>query len=357
MAQFGDCGDINHDSISNSSSSSSSTSSTGSSNSETSSTDTDLKNYKGFRIVTFRKDVVTEVHTVPRLEGEQLDELFYTKSDFARFQASEQKRHDKKMMKQIQEMVREAMKDQLEEAHAKGATQEEIDAMMPQTPEEIFAVLGGMPTPTGMVPMAMMKPPPSVHEEHMHVHQPEREDDENLGRKIGCLLGRTDATDNERHCDGEDVDYQKHTEPKSPVSPDEKHYQTEREEEVVHGDMYGLAQEARNVNEVVSPRKDKKGGEEKSGNHADCPDQLEDFSDNDLYSILGVCIEDDTKDIAIEPKKDCTIQHTFDAKCAAESRGKKTNKHLQRPEQLLDFSDNDLYAMIGVPNDNIDSEG
>jgi hypothetical protein len=350
-------GDDDHDSISSSSSSSSAKSSNGSSNSETSSIDTDLKDYKGFRMVTFRKDVVTQVHIVPRLEADELDTLFYSKRDFARFQASEQKRHDKKMMKQIQEMVHEAMKDQLDAAQAKGATQDEIDAMMPQTPEEIFAILGGMPTPPGLVPITMMKPPPPVNEEHMD-HHPEPagsgalsfgKDDENLERDSG----RTDGGDNERNCD-DNLVYHQRTEQDPPISSDEEQRHQGREE-ISRVNKNDIAEETRNIYEVSTSRSKKCEGK-KSGNLRDRPEHFEDFSDSELYFMLGVSTED-SNNTTIKQVPNSTRQDDPKATFAVGPGGKKKNQHLHRPEQLLDFSDSDLYAIIGVIEGSEDSEG
>jgi hypothetical protein len=94
------------------------------------------------RIRFHEQESLTRTIEVERCDPEQKDELFYNKSDFARFQQDEQRRYDRMMMKKIQKMVHEQMADQISHARAQGATEEEIDAMMPQTPEEIFAVLG-----------------------------------------------------------------------------------------------------------------------------------------------------------------------------------------------------------------------
>ena len=98
------------------------------------------------RKISFHEPLTSDVREIPRRTPEENLEQFYQREDFALFQTKEQQRYDKVMMKRIQEMVTEAMKDELEEAYARNATPEEIDAMMPQTTEEIFALLGGMPT-------------------------------------------------------------------------------------------------------------------------------------------------------------------------------------------------------------------
>jgi hypothetical protein len=363
-------GDFNRDGDNSVHSSCSSSSS--SKHSETSSTDDpDMKNYKGFRMVTFRKDIVTQVHSIPRLEVDDLDDLFYTKKDFARFQASEQKRHDKRMMKQIQGLVHEAMKDQLDAARSRGATEEEMEAMMPQTPEDIFAVLGGIPTPTpgGIVAVAMMnvKPPPPVIVESMHIHQPVEKDKldfiEEMNPNVGKpRCGPIDGADNERNCDDEyNIGDQQHTDPNFALPQDEKHHQAElrkqEDEKVVQGEMHDLNSKTTEGDEGALSRNEKRGGNG-SENIRDRPEQLVDFSDDDLYSIFGVCNDDDTKDITVEQRMgECKLQGTLDDSSAGDTSGKKSIHHLQRPEQLVDFSDNDLYEILGVLEDNIDSKG
>jgi hypothetical protein len=115
------------------------------------------------RTISFQHPLTTATHNIPLRTTEENAELFYQRQDFAFFQAKEQQRYDRMMMKRIQEMVTEAMKDELEAAHARNATPEEIDAMMPRTTEEIFKLLGGIPT------MDVMKPPsaPTMHKERM----------------------------------------------------------------------------------------------------------------------------------------------------------------------------------------------
>jgi hypothetical protein len=110
-------------------------------------------------LVSFHEPLTTAIHCIPLRSPEESTELFYSRQDFATFQANEQRRYDKMMMKRIQEMVQEAMKDDLEAAYARNATPEEIDAMMPQTTEEIFSLLGGISA------LDMPKPPSAVKAE------------------------------------------------------------------------------------------------------------------------------------------------------------------------------------------------
>ncbi|KAG7367460.1 hypothetical protein IV203_030131 [Nitzschia inconspicua] len=120
------------------------------------------------RSVSFHEPLTTTIHFIPLRSPEETAELFYNREDFADFQAKEQRRYDKMMMKRIQEMVQEAMKDQLEAAYARNATPEEIDAMMPQTTEEIFLLLGGMAA------LDMPKPPSAVKvDETLHHCKPD----------------------------------------------------------------------------------------------------------------------------------------------------------------------------------------
>ena len=128
------------------------------------------------RKISFHEPLTTDVREIPLRTPEENVELFYQRQDFALFQAKEQQRYDKMMMKRIQQMVTEAMKDELEAAYARNATPEEIDAMMPQTTEEIFELLGGMPT------MEMMKPPSaSMHQEQMAKLEATVNEDDNPG--------------------------------------------------------------------------------------------------------------------------------------------------------------------------------
>lgn len=110
----------------------------------------------------WRDDVVTAVIEIPRVDDDMKPSLFYNKMDYHEFQAAEQRRYDKMMMKQIQKMVQDAMAPQLQEAIDRGATAEELEAMMPQTTEAIFALLGSIPAP------AMPAPPKGIEQEVIH---------------------------------------------------------------------------------------------------------------------------------------------------------------------------------------------
>jgi len=90
---------------------------------------------------------VTEVIEVPFWDEEVKTSLFYNKMDYYEFQEAEQRRYNKMMSKQIQKMVYEKMGPQLQEAIDRGASAEELEAIMPQTTEEIFALLGTIPNP------------------------------------------------------------------------------------------------------------------------------------------------------------------------------------------------------------------
>ena len=70
----------------------------------------------GTRRARWREEVVTEVREIPRVEEEMKTILFYNKLDYKEFQEAEQRRYDKMMMKQIQNMVTEAMSEQIKEA-------------------------------------------------------------------------------------------------------------------------------------------------------------------------------------------------------------------------------------------------
>jgi hypothetical protein len=105
------------------------------------------------RIRFHEQELLTSTIEVERCDPEQKEKLFYNKSDFARFQQDEQRRYDRMMMKKMQKMVQEQMSDQIAHARDQGATEEDIEAMMPQTPEEIFALLG-MAGTGGVMPQA-----------------------------------------------------------------------------------------------------------------------------------------------------------------------------------------------------------
>ena len=94
------------------------------------------------RKISWHGEVTTSTVDVPRVDPDLKPTLFYNKSEISQFRAVEQRRIDKMMMKRIQRMVEEKMADEIEEAKSRGATPEEIEAMMPQTPEQIFEILG-----------------------------------------------------------------------------------------------------------------------------------------------------------------------------------------------------------------------
>jgi hypothetical protein len=95
----------------------------------------------------WREDVVTRVVEIPVWDDDIKPTLFYNKMDYRDFQEAEQRRYDKMMAKQIQKMVYAKMGPQLQEAMDRGASAEELEAMMPQTTEAIFALLGTIPKP------------------------------------------------------------------------------------------------------------------------------------------------------------------------------------------------------------------
>lgn len=114
----------------------------------------------------WKDDIVTSVVEVPVWDEEMKSTLFYNKMDYHEFQEAEQRRYDKMMMKKIQKMVYEKMGPQLQEALDRGATPEEIEAMMPQTTEDIFSLLGGIPQPD--MPVTLKAPT----QEAIHRSQP-----------------------------------------------------------------------------------------------------------------------------------------------------------------------------------------
>ncbi len=113
--------------------------------------------------------LVTSIIEIPPWDEDMKSTLFYSKMDYLDFQEKEQKRYDKMMAKQIQKMVYDAMGPQLQEAMGRGATPQEIEAMMPQTTEEIFQLLGGLPTPAMPAPLKAL-PTETLHKTKREVN-------------------------------------------------------------------------------------------------------------------------------------------------------------------------------------------
>mmetsp|Transcript_4801 Transcript_4801/g.13839 ORF Transcript_4801/g.13839 Transcript_4801/m.13839 type:complete len:817 (+) Transcript_4801:227-2677(+) len=86
-------------------------------------------------------DALPEVIPIPRVPRHEKAQFFYTKSELAVFRKEENQRHEKKMMKQIRGMVRERLQPKIQLAKENGATPEELDAMVPTHPQELFKVL------------------------------------------------------------------------------------------------------------------------------------------------------------------------------------------------------------------------
>jgi len=102
------------------------------------------------RKVSFRDGVATtDVYEIPSIADayqlecpEIFNLLFYNDTDYARFRCAEQKRYDKMIAKKIQRLVREKMKQQIEEALQRNVAPDEIEKMMPQSYAEIVNILG-----------------------------------------------------------------------------------------------------------------------------------------------------------------------------------------------------------------------
>jgi len=102
------------------------------------------------RKVSFRDGVATtDVYEIPSIADayqlecpEIFNILFYNDTDYARFRCAEQKRYDKMIAKKIQRLVREKMKQQIEEALQRNVAPDEIEKMMPQSYAEIVNILG-----------------------------------------------------------------------------------------------------------------------------------------------------------------------------------------------------------------------
>jgi hypothetical protein len=115
-----------------------------------------LRRRRRRKVVSFPSELTTSIYEIPKRTVEENTELFYNTDDFMKFQTNEQRRYDKMMAKRTQQLVEEAMKDQLHAAYERNATPEEIDAIMPQTTEEIFNLIGGFEA------LNIPKPPPVV---------------------------------------------------------------------------------------------------------------------------------------------------------------------------------------------------
>jgi hypothetical protein len=94
------------------------------------------------RGIWFPDILITRTIEIPRVPQKEKNDLFYSKADLKRFQVEEHYRCHENMIKKIQAMVHGKMANEIAAAQARGASPEEIDAMMPQTSEEIFALLG-----------------------------------------------------------------------------------------------------------------------------------------------------------------------------------------------------------------------
>ena len=144
-------------------------------------------------------DITTSIE-FPRVDPELKPSLFYNKSEISQFRAVEQRRIDKMMMKRIQRMVEEKMADEIEAAKARGATPEEIEAMMPQTPEQIFEILDmpvgfDSPPPPGMMDEPTSKVPKVVAEDEHTEKIPKVHDDEH--ESIDSTAGSENSVDNQ----------------------------------------------------------------------------------------------------------------------------------------------------------------
>lgn len=256
------------------------------------------------RSVSFHEPLTTSIHCIPLRSPEETADLFYNRQDFAAFQADEQRRYDKMMMKRIQQMVQEAMKDELEAAYARNATPEEIEAMMPQTTEEIFSLLGGISA------LDMPKPPSAVKKEQMYQST---------------------------------FDVETETVTSSDLDPDERLQKQESD-----------LDEDDNGDSKMAPAK-KESPE----------NQLEDISDDALYEIMG--IEKDEDKIEPTPGNDSTPE-VVDDTLSPNGKEKKYNEELEentnespkrqkreifhRPAQWAEAaSDTELYDMLGLTSD------
>ena len=294
------------------------------------------------RRVSFMENLTTATIEVPAIEPEQKGELFYNKTDFARFHQDEQRRFDKMMMKKIQKMVEEKMADQLAEAYARGASPEEIAAMMPQTPEEIFALLGG--------DSAIWEPPklPTLREP---AHAPRQ------AEKVVAVVLPADADEAQDHADAEerfqDEAPEGYNEPEESYDEGVCAYNDESNDET-ENQVSGCDNEPKLAKFLYTGPKieDRK---------------LSDFSDDDIYALLGVDEENDKEALPDAEKDEHEISReihdvgAFVDKEDSENDEQKLAKFLYtgpkvEDRKLSDFSDDDIYDLLGVDGDIIQEE-
>jgi hypothetical protein len=256
------------------------------------------------RLVSFHEPLTTSIHPVPLLSPNEIDELFYNRQDFASFQVHEQRRYEKRMMKRVQQLVEDAMKDQLKAAYARKATLEEIETMMPQTTEEIYSLLGGISA------LDILKPPIAVRAEPTYL--------------FTSSIETTEGTS-------------------SGIDPEEghQHQDTEDEEE----------------------EEDDKKEEENCSQKKEPPDnQLEDISDDALYDIL--CIEkDENGELTVSGTADGAITLSpkgKEKKNIEESDGnpdetpkRQKRERLRRPDQWAEATDKELYDLLELPKEDV----
>ena len=150
-----------------------------------------------------------------------IPKLFYSKVDIKRFKEKAmikaQKDYDKQMRAQVQDMLRQAMSVQIEAARARGATEKEIEDMLPKTPEEMLKVLGNAPAAV-MAPPKMLVPKDDTNRERRismtektKEEEPKKKDKSRKKKKKSKNSSKKQDTDDEEEEDdssnNEEIEY------------------------------------------------------------------------------------------------------------------------------------------------------
>ena len=289
------------------------------------------------RRISFHDNLTTSMKEIPSVDPETRDSLFYNKQDYQKFQAAEQRRYDKMMMKKIQGMVQEAMADQIEEALKNGATPADIEAMMPQTPDEIFTLLGTQP---GV--MEAFTKPMKVPKDEIAIHSAE---------PTSPLQEQEPAKDFTKQ-EGEAVNQLETTE--TPTGGVNK---VSMEKEWAEKEVDDMA----NEKETSTQHKEHR------------PEHNIDYSDDDVYGMLGI----EAPKQAPVAKIESTTNYTKDIPVRTSSRSNEIGAEQQNPLNAVEepekeppareetrptkgrpSADGDIYSMLGINCDvsNLDGE-
>jgi hypothetical protein len=280
----------------------------------------------------WHEELTTEIIEIPRVEEEMMTSLFYNKQDFQKFQQDEQRRYDKKMMKQIQGMIRDIMADQLAEATESGATPEELEAMMPQTTEEIFAMLGSLPA------ASMPLPPKALpKEETLRPHHSVVEESLVVKPQVDETMPSEEV--NPLQQQEEDLEESKETES---TEHRPEHYEDYSDDAIY--DMLGIEEESKQEDSLKPTKEESPKQNNKKDNVEHRPEHYTDFSDDDIYQMLGVDDEE-------EPQKEdeeSTKAEPSEQKDEEEVKKDDADDAGHRPEHYKDYSDDDIYQILAI---------